>query len=179
MAGPFFAISLIIVLSGALKIVAPSVAEGALSNLGLPVTPGLVRLIGVAEMGLGVAAIIEAGWELAIAVAFAYFCFAAVAETLRRKNDQVASCGCFGSADTPPSLIHTGANIASLFVAVLAIVWPVDDIESVLTDQPLGGLVFVAFVGLVTYLVFLVFTALPRLFAPPAKQVATFEVSGL
>jgi uncharacterized protein YjeT (DUF2065 family) len=178
-AGPFFAISLIIVLSGALKLVAPSVAEEALATLGLPVPAQLVRLIGVAEMALGVAAIVVAGWELAVAVAFAYFCFAVVAETLRRTSDKVASCGCFGSADTPPSLVHTGVNIASIFVAVLAIVWPVDDIVSVLKDQPLGGLVFVVFVALVTYLVFLVFTALPKLFAPPATVVATFEIGGL
>lgn len=178
-AGPFFAISLIIVLSGALKLIAPQAAETALTSLGLPGGVWLVRLIGVGEMALGAAAVAEAGAVLAVGVAVAYLSFAVVAETLRRRDDDGGSCGCFGSADTPPSVVHAGVNVASAVVAILAVAWPVDDVVSVVADQPAGGLVFVAFVALVAYLVFLLFTALPRLFAPPAKPVATFRIANL
>ncbi len=182
MAGPFFAISLILVLSGALKVVSPESAASALTTLGLPVPDPAVRLLGVGEMALGVTGLVVAGAGVALAVAGAYVAFAVVAELLRRPSrasdgaETVASCGCFGRNDTPPSLLHTGVNVLGAVLGFGAVVWPADDVWTVLSDQPAAGVPFAALVLLGTYLMFLAFTALPKVFAPPPVDVPTFSV---
>lgn len=176
MAGPLFAISLILVLSGALKVVSPDSAAGALTVLGVPAPNIAVRLLGGGEMALGVSGLIVAGSVIAGIVAGAYFCFAVVAEVLRRGDKGVASCGCFGRNDTPPSLLHTGVNVLAGVLGVGAVVWPADDLWAVLADQPAAGIPFVALVLLGSYLLFVAFTALPKVFAPPVVAVPSFSV---
>lgn len=184
MAGPLFAISLILVLSGALKVVSPESASNALSTLGFPVPEIGVRVLGVGEMALGVAGLVVAGAVVALLVAVAYSAFAVVAEVLRHHSKRgseagggVASCGCFGRNDTPPSILHTAVNVVAAVVGFAAVLWPADEVSTVLAAQPAAGVPFAALVLLGAYLLFLSFTALPRVFAPPAADVPTFAVT--
>ncbi len=180
MAGPFFAIAGVLILSGASKLIAPEAAASVLASLGIrqpAVQVGAVRLVGAGEMALGTVALVFGGAVVAGAVAVAYACFAAVSEWLRRQPDAVGSCGCFGAKDTPPSLIHTGVNVAAGALAVLAVVWPAPDLLTVLGDQPALGLPFVGLTALAGYLFYLAFTVLPEVFAPPAPpEVPLFGV---
>ncbi len=180
MAGLLYTIALILVLSGALKVVSPDSAADALtmvlSPLGVRVPDFGVRALGAAEMGLGVVGLVVGGSLVALGIAGSYLGFAAVAEILRRQTDAVSSCGCFGRNDTPPSVIHTAVNLVAAAIGFAAVVWPADDVSTVLADQPATGVPFVVLVLLGTYLFFLAFTALPKVFAPPAVEVASFSV---
>lgn len=169
-------------LSGALKVISPESAEDVLRALRVPAPSVAVRLLGVGEMALGVAGVLIAGRAVAAVVAAAYLLFAAISELLRRSaGDDLASCGCFGSSTTPPSIIHTSVNIFASLVGFAAVIWPAQDLLSELGEQPAAGSAFVALVVLATALLFLAFTALPRALAPPSPNpdIATFEVRRL
>jgi hypothetical protein len=116
--GPFLVVAVVLVVSGAAKIAAPSSAAAMLSAVvGRTVAPNVGRIVGGAEIALG--AIALGGWRpAAIALGVAYALFAVVAEVARRRG--VASCGCFGAAEAPPGLTHVVLDVASAAAAFAA-----------------------------------------------------------
>jgi len=116
--GPFLVTALVLVVSGAAKVAAPSSAAAMLSAVaGRTVSTAAGRAVGVFEIGLGVAALV--GWRVAaIALGVAYLAFAVVAEVARRRG--VPSCGCFGAAEAPPGTTHVALNVASAAIAFAA-----------------------------------------------------------
>ena len=114
---PFWIAAALLVVAGGAKIHAPHAARRVLEALGLPASVASVRLIGAGEVALGLTAFVWADRWTAVVVALAYVVFAAVGLWVLVGRVDIASCGCLGALDTPPSALHV---VLSLFAAVAA-----------------------------------------------------------
>jgi hypothetical protein len=70
-----------------------------------------VRALAVTEGALGVAALVEPVRILAAAVAVSYLSFAAWVLWARARGGPLATCGCFATPDTPPTVLHAGLDV--------------------------------------------------------------------
>jgi len=99
----------LLAISGVAKLRKPAPAAAALA-----VPEQLVRAGAVVELGVAVLVIALPGPGAVVAAAL-YLCFAAlVAFQLRARV--TTSCGCLGSADTPPSRVHVVLDVALALV---------------------------------------------------------------
>lgn len=139
-------IAVVVALGGAAKVVAPRAFAELTTTMGLPVGQLGARLVGLAEVALGVW-VLAVGGRIACAVlAVTYLAFAVVVVLARRAGAE--SCGCFGAAAAPPSVIHVVVNGASAAIAaVAALVGGYEGIASTLADQPLAGVPFLLLLG--------------------------------
>jgi hypothetical protein len=119
--GPYLAAALLLVLAGTQKVLDPKPLVRALKSVGAPVPGSAVRLAAAAETALGVAALTTAltpstegatglTTGLAVAVALSYAGFTAFVLLALAKGGVLASCGCFGKADTPPTRTHAAVT---------------------------------------------------------------------
>lgn len=174
LAGPFLIACIILGLSGAAKAGAPLPARRALGAVGIRVPAVAVRVLGVGEIALAAAGIFSPGPVVPILVGMAYLAFAAFVMVLLRVSSDT-SCGCFGSADTPPSRLHVIANLASAGAAFGATGW--DGLIDTLDGRAGTGFALMMLVLCGSYAVYLLLVRLPVLLAPPADQVRAFTLS--
>jgi hypothetical protein len=119
--GPFFAASVLLAVAGVQKALDPAPLVRATRSVGVPVPPHLVRVLAVAEAVLGVLALGHGGRAAAIGVALSYTAFTAFVLLARARGGVLASCGCFGKSDLPPTRTHaalTAALAAACFSGV-------------------------------------------------------------
>jgi len=83
------------------------------------------RILGVLEMALAVGAVVSGAALLWSGVALAYASFTVFILWALNGNQNVASCGCFGHEDTPPTPGHAAFNAAAAAIAGLAAASPV------------------------------------------------------
>ncbi|HVE64858.1 MAG TPA: MauE/DoxX family redox-associated membrane protein [Mycobacteriales bacterium] len=157
LAGPFLAAAALLVLGGVPKAVSPGDTARALRLLRLPVGPPAVRVLGAAEVVTGVAAVVWPGRPTAALIAIWYAGFAGVVALALRSDQPLATCGCFGGADTPPTLAHLAVVAAASLTAMALAVSPVSDL---LSGQAWLGLPFVAMAGLAAWFAYLVMSRL-------------------
>jgi len=78
-----------------------------------------------------------------------------------RRGSPVSSCGCFGKADSPPTVFsHVVLNLAAA-TGLLAAAGSHPGTLALLRHQPLAGIPLVGLSATVAYLAYLVMTALP------------------
>ena len=122
---------------------------------GLPASGLLVRLLALAEVALGVAAVAAPGRATAALVAVAYAGFTGFVALAGRRGGVLASCGCFGRPDTPPTRAHlvlTGGATAT--GAALAVSPPGTGAWSAAAPASTAALAgFAALLGALAYLV--------------------------
>jgi hypothetical protein len=159
----------LLVVTGFAKIVRPAPTVTALRGVGLSrVGPRTVRALSAAEIAVGVAALSVGGRVAAAAVATTYLAFTAF--LLRALRRPLASCGCAGAADTPPTTAHLAMTVMYVVVAVTATVRGGGDGLAGLADSSLPrGAAALALVALTTWLAWAVLTVAPRLLVP-ARQ---------
>lgn len=178
LAGPLFALALLVGAAGVAKVSRPDAAVRALRTAGLPSSELAVRGLGAAEIVLAAATLVYGGPLLALAVAGAYAGFAAFSWRLLSRSAATASCGCFGvDTSAPVTSWHVGVNVASALVALGAVVWPSDGLPDVVADQPLWGLPFLALVVVATWLLYATYTLLPDLLDAAADVAADSEAA--
>ncbi len=134
---------------------------GALRSIGLPSARVLAQGLGAVELVLGTAGIAFAGASIALGVAGAYLAFAGFVTVALVKGGAVASCGCFGTEDSPPTFVHLVLNLAAAAVALGAAATNLGGLTSVIADQPAAGLPFLGFLALGTWFAYLVLSVLP------------------
>jgi hypothetical protein len=167
LAGPWTIVTGLLLLGGALKTAQPADTARALEALGVHASKPMVRAGGGAEVGIAVGALVTGAWPFAALVAVSYLVFVAFVVAALRSKTPLSSCGCFGRADTPPTLVHVAVNAAAAGVALAAVIAPLPGLASIVADQPAWGMPFL-FLGVVgVYVVFLMLSALPRVFADP------------
>ena len=159
-AGIYFVICEVLVISGISKILSPLPTKSALSTIGLPSRSSLVRLLGLTEILIGILGILVGGRYLPL-ITGALFAFFSVFILFALRNGQVASCGCFGATTSPPSLIHLFANLMFMTIALLAI--GVDGLGSALDGQPGKGIPYVIAVLLGALGTYLIMAFTPRI----------------
>jgi hypothetical protein len=102
---------LLLLVAGGAKAADPTRTAGALAALGWPSSPALVRAGAVVEALVGAAALILGGLVVATLVTASYAALAVFVGLALRADTPVASCGCFGQEDTPPSVAHVVTNV--------------------------------------------------------------------
>jgi hypothetical protein len=122
------------VVTGAAKLRSPGGVATALAALRLPASRGLARALGAVEVAVGAAALVQPR-PLAPAVALLYLLFAAFIVRALTSGLPLASCGCLGERETPPSAVHAALDLLAAGAAVLVAVSSVPA-----TDEFLGGL---------------------------------------
>lgn len=165
--GIFFIACGLLVMAGLAKAVRPDDTARALVLLfpGDPThapsirrTKHIVRLGALLEAVLGATALLAPRPLPAALVAASYALFALVVLFARRSHGVLATCGCFGRADTPPTTLHILLNLVFATTAVTFAIYPPDQssLFAFLGHQPWLGLplIFVSGVGVwLTYLV--------------------------
>lgn len=169
--GGYHAAATLLVVSGAVKAARPRPFESALVALGWSRPRGVGRLVGAMEVVVGATAVVAGGRTGASAVAVAYVAFAAVVVLARRRG--VPSCGCFGSAASPPVPLHVVVDLAAAALAATAVVAPAAPLSEVLAEQPWAGLPYLGSVGIAVWLTWLVSTRLAWLTTVVAARAAT------
>lgn len=120
--GPYTVVVLVLLVAGAAKAWDPVMTAGALRSAGLPVPSGIVRVFGAAEAVLALAALVVNRAVPAAAVAASYAVFCGFVVLVQVRHLPLASCGCFGRADTPPTALHIILDGAAALVAAGAAV---------------------------------------------------------
>ncbi len=165
--GPLLAAAALLAAAGVQKVGRPDPAVRALRSVGLRVPGGLVRLGGAVEVAICIAAVLTGSWWAAALVSASYLAFAVFVAVARRRGGVLASCGCFGRADTPPTLAHIGVNLLLATGAAGAAAVPPGSLTSVLTASPWGGVPLLAYSAGCAALAYYALAVLPMLAATP------------
>ena len=115
-----------------------------------------VRIGSIAEAAVGSIALVAPRTASACLVAVSYAMFATVVAFARSRGGAIASCGCFGTPDTPATMLHVAVNAGlAMSAAAVAISAPTGTIVTILASQPLQGLPLVAVSALCGWLTYL------------------------
>lgn len=116
--GPVHAAAALLVLAGALKVRDPMPLVRAGRSVGVTVQRNAVRAGAALEAVVGLATLLDGSRWTALAVAASYAAFTAFVVLALVRKGILASCGCFGRADTPPTVLHAlvtgGLSLAAL-----------------------------------------------------------------
>jgi uncharacterized membrane protein YphA (DoxX/SURF4 family) len=162
LSGPFLAISALLAVAGAMKVFRPKYTVGALRAAGLPANSTLVRLLGLAEIGVGIAAIWTGASLWAAAIGIFYLGFALFVIYALRGGIPIASCGCFGSPDTPPNVGHVVLDLTATAVALAVAIDPIGSWVGLPGVEPWTGVAFLLFSGATVYLLYAIVNVLPQ-----------------
>ena len=172
LAGPYLASAALLVVAGAAKLLDPLPLVRALRSAGLALRQGLlaplVRLAALAELALGVLAVVTGAALAAAGVALSYAAFTAFVLVALRRGGVLASCGCFGRADTPPTATHVVVTGVLALVAAAVAVRPIGALPDLLGDAPGAGLPLLVVTAAVAVTGYLVLALLPAL-SPRAR----------
>jgi len=159
--GPTLAMLGLLALAGGMKVVSPDLTSGALRAAGLPHGRLLVRGIGLIEVAIGVSGIVLGISLAAFAAAAFYAGFAWFVIHALRHRLPISSCGCFGAADTPPSINHVIVNIGAVLVLLFAGLVPIGPWGGI--DQLSLGLAvaFIGFTAVTIYVLYAILAVLP------------------
>lgn len=150
-------------------------AEGGRRGLPLRFLVPAVRTLAGVEAAIGLAALVYPIRPLAALVAASYLAFAVFVLYARSKGGVLATCGCFGSPDTPPTLLHAVVDLGLGAGGVgVALAGTSDTIAGVLAHQPFDGVPLVVASVLTAGLAFAVLSPLARL-----NALRHFEPSGV
>jgi hypothetical protein len=162
LAGPYLASAVLLVAAGAPKVLRPGYAVRALVSLGWPAAPVLVRLLGLVEALIGLAAVLVGGAVPAALVGASYAAFSGFVAWALRRGGVLSSCGCFGRADTPPTRVHVVLTVTFTAVALAVATRPLRPLLDVPPGTPATGLPLIGFTALGAWLAYLLLAVAPR-----------------
>ena len=116
--GPYAIAGGLLALAGAAKALRPSDTATAVRGVGIRVPTWLVRIGGFTELVIGVLALVTGSAVVAALVAASFVVFAVFVTVALVRHLPIATCGCFGKADSPPSLVHVGVDAAAALAAI-------------------------------------------------------------
>ena len=176
--GWFFLSAALLLVSGGAKLADPVPTSGALRVAGLASGSGVVYTLAVAEIATGASSLLAGGALAGWALAALYGSFGLFVAYALHRHIPISSCGCFGKVDTPPSFMHLILNFGGLVGGVWAAVTSGPSLISVLAEQPLAGVPYLAFVAAGTYAAYLLLTILPVLSQPQMAGHASDHQTG-
>jgi hypothetical protein len=163
LAGPYLASAALLVVAGAGKLRDPQPLVRALRSVGLAAPPSAVRALAAGELALGAAAVAAGTRLAAVGVAASYALFTAFVLRALARGGVLASCGCFGRADTPPTRTHVALTAALAGIAAAVAVRPLGPLPELLARQPGAGVPLLAAATAVAATGYLVLALLPTL----------------
>ena len=169
LSGPFFIAAALLVLAGVPKITEPGDTVRAIRSVGLRTNSLSVRVLAVLEVVVGLAVISFGGPLPAALLTLLYAGFAGFIVLAIRRGGAIASCGCFGKTDTPPTYAHLVLNLSAVGLGIAALLAPPGGLVDIIGDQPAFGVPFVGFVALGAWLGYVTLALLPQLNASRSK----------
>lgn len=163
LAGPYLASAALLVAAGATKVLDPLPLRRALMSVGVFTPALLVRVAAAAEVALGMGAVLVGGRIGAAGIALSYALFTAFVLHARSRGGVLASCGCFGRADTPPTLTHAVTTGALALTATAVAVRPLAPLHELLGGSPWSGVPLLVATAAVAVTGYLVLARLPLL----------------
>jgi hypothetical protein len=172
--GPYLIGCILLVGAGASKAVRPDDTARAL----LPMVPTrlrpvvqfrllrtLIRLLAGLEVGVGALGLLLPRPLTGALVGASYFGFAGLLAYARSQGGALASCGCFGTPDTPATYLHVALDLViGSAAAAVAVEGPTGGwIMNVLARQPLHGLPLAALAAVGAGVTYLTLSGLARL----------------
>lgn len=130
----------------------------ALRSVGFPANRATGRFIAVGQVAICVAALAFPGAPSAAALCLMYASFSAFLLAALRRGGVVASCGCFGKADTPPT---RGRLAGTTLLAAIAGACAVRPEWATPGTDPLSLAVTGVGAALIAFLAWQVFSVLP------------------
>ncbi len=174
--GPFLAAAGLLVLAGLPKLRDPLPLARALRSVGLPGGRGVVRLAAASEIAIGTTALIGPGRITGALVAASYLAFSAFVALAASRGGTLASCGCFGRPDTPPTRSHLVVT-ALLSASGIAVAVVPSSPWTVAPAQPAQVAALLALALLLGALAYLVIAVLPTV-TPAAVRSASGHRGG-
>jgi hypothetical protein len=162
LAGPFVAAAALLALAGTFKVRRPAPTARALRTAGLGVLAPVARALGVAELAVGVGALVLDTRVVPALVAAFYLGFAAFVALGLARATPASDCGCFGQTESPPTAIHLVMNLGAAGVAAAVALGPGGGLATALLDQPLGGVPFLLLAATCVGLAYAALAVLPR-----------------
>jgi uncharacterized membrane protein YphA (DoxX/SURF4 family) len=160
--GWFFATAALLVVSGVNKLVDAAPTTGALRSAGLPSGREAVWALASLEVVVGAANLISASRFFALAQSALFVAFGSFVAFALWRRIPIASCGCFGRSDTPPTFLHLLVNMAASAGAIVVALSGPRSLWELISGQPMVGLPYLGFVVFATYALYLVLTLLPQ-----------------
>lgn len=152
----------LLAVAGLAKIVSPAATRQALRTQGLPARAALVRWIGVAELLIGAAALLELRFGAALlALSYTGFTAFVVAALVRRRP--LSSCGCFAEPDVPPTPLHVVVTAVLAGCSGAVATGSGAGLRDLLSESVPTGAAAAAGAALIGWLSYLVLAELPRL----------------
>lgn len=113
--------SLLLVATGVAKLLRPGDTARALSMLGVPRSREGTFLLAMTEIAVGAAALVTGHWVALGMQTGLYAGFLAWVSVALARRIPIASCGCLGRDDTPPSWGHLILNGLAVVASLSAI----------------------------------------------------------
>ena len=170
----------LLVVAGTAKAVRPDDTARALATAtGGPLRAMrvVVRAGSVAEATVGIAALASPRPWSAGLVAVSYAVFAAFVAYARSTGGPIASCGCFGTPDTPATMVHVVID-AALALSSAAVAWSAPSsgtVVGILSHQPERGVPLAMVSALGAWLVYLAISVLASVRAARSLTGVTFD----
>lgn len=174
-AGLLAAYALLLVVSGFMKILQPKYTVGALNAARLPSSISLVYVLGTSEIAIGLFVVMEGGPISAAALTALYLGFAGFVVYALRNRLPIASCGCFGKSDTPPSSIHLVLNSTAVVAGIAGVLVPLGPWAGLVGEEIGVLLPFISFVVATVYLLYATMAVLPARF--PSRSGTPIRLS--
>ena len=139
----------------------------------------LVRIGALSETVLGIGALLAPRSVTAWLVALSFALFAGFVAYARVHGGPVASCGCFGTPDTPATWTHVVVNtVLACSTAAVAAAGPSGTLLRILGQQPAHGMPLVVVSALCAWLSYLAISLLAQLEAARRLTAVSFERDG-
>jgi hypothetical protein len=169
----------LLIVAGAAKAVRPQDTARALAEvvpLPLSALVAVVRVGAMVEVLIGGVALALPRTVPAALVGLSYLVFAGFVFYVRAAGGALASCGCFGTLDTPATFLHAAVNagLAGAAVAV-AVSGQTGTLASVLDQQPWHGLPLAGTSGLGAWLCVLALSVMAELQEARRLAGVTFQ----
>jgi uncharacterized membrane protein YphA (DoxX/SURF4 family) len=179
LSGPFLAISVLLAIAGWMKLYRPGFTAGAIRAVGIPASDVIVRVLGAAELGVGIWAAMTGARAAAATVGMFYLGFTVFVVLALRNDSPISSCGCFGSEDTPPNIGHVLLDVSAATVAFWAALSPPGPWVGMI-GEPMSAIVpFLLFTGATVYLLYAIVNVLPRSIpGTPARIIPLWPTRG-
>jgi hypothetical protein len=168
-AGPVLTGALLLAGAGAAKAARPAGTARALRQAGWPVGAGTVRAGAAGEVVVGVAAAAVGGAVPIGLLALSYLGFALFVSAALWRRWPLATCGCFGEPDTPPTATHAALDAGLGLAAVAAFVSGGPAPLDLVARRPGWGAGLVLVAAVVAGLLYLVMARAPRLRVQTAR----------
>jgi len=165
LAGPFLAAAALLVLAGVGKVLDPLPLVRALRSAGLRLRPSAVRVGAGLEAALGLWAVVLGGRVATALVAASYAAFTGFVLLALLRGGVLASCGCFGKADTPPTRTHAAVTGGLALAVAATAVRPFGTLADLLSGSPSHGVPLLAATLALGAMLYLVLAVLPLLSA--------------